>query len=129
MAKTVIVRAICDRCKAEGNEGVDSAEEVAFSYDGYSYGLDLCTPHAGEFHETIQSMIGASADRSALSAARRPRSSRANEPMGDGVVRQPARRDREQTGAIRDWANSHGYKVSSRGRIPTEVEAAYNTAH
>jgi hypothetical protein len=43
-------------------------------------------------------------------------------------VRQPARRDKEQIAAIREWANSHGYKVSNRGRIPGEVEAAYNAA-
>lgn len=129
MAKTVIVRAICDRCQAEGNQGVESAEEVSFSYDGYSYGLDLCAAHAAEFHDTIQSMIAWSADRSPLSPARRQRSNKSTGASADGAGRQPARRDREQTGAIREWANSNGYKVSSRGRIPDEVEEAYNAAH
>jgi len=125
MAKTVIVRSICDRCQAEGKEGVDSAEEVSFSYDGYSYGLDLCAPHATAFHDTLQSLIGWSTDRSPMSAGRRIRSG------GTSTNRagQPARRDREQIGAIREWANANGYKVSTRGRIPAEVEDAYNAAH
>jgi len=130
MAKTVIVRAICDRCNTEGQEGVESVEEVHFSYDGYSYGLDLCASHASEFHNTLQGLISASTDRSRVAAPRRTQTASASEgsaAMSSG--RQPARRDKEQIGAIRDWANANGYKVSNRGRIPAEVEAAFNAAH
>lgn len=45
------------------------------------------------------------------------------------VATGPAKRDPEQTRAIRDWANSNGYQVSSRGRIPGEIEEAYEAAH
>jgi hypothetical protein len=129
MAKTVIVRTICDRCNAEGNEGVESAEEVTFSYDGYSYTLDLCAPHAEDFHNTVQSIITWSTDRSPVAtSSRRSRKSAADGAPAAKSARQPARRDREQIAAIREWANSHGYKVSNRGRIPAEVEAAYNAA-
>ena len=31
--------------------------------------------------------------------------------------------------AIRDWANANGYTVSTRGRIPAEVQNAYSAAH
>ena len=130
MAKTVIVRAICDRCIAEGKEGVDSTGEVTFSYDGFSYTLDLCAPHADDFHNTIQALIAASTDRSPVGAPRRARSA----PAPDGVPlskspRQPARRDKEQIGAIREWAKANGHKVSDRGRIPGDVEAAFQAAH
>jgi hypothetical protein len=128
MAKTVIVRSICDRCKADGIGEVESAEETGFSYDGYSYALDLCGPHAEDFHNTVQSMIAWSSDRS---RAPEGRGRRSNTPAAklseDG--RGPARRDKEQIGAIRDWANANGYKVSNRGRIPADVELAYNAAH
>jgi hypothetical protein len=30
------------------------------------------------------------------------------------------------TKAIREWASQHGYTVSTRGRIPSEVQAAFN---
>jgi hypothetical protein len=130
MAKTVIVRAICDRCLAEGNEGVESTEEVAFSYEGFSYKLDLCGRHAEDFHNTIQGLISASTDRSRVGAARRARTESAAD-GGAGVKPspRPARRDKEQVGAIRDWARANGHKVSDRGRIPGDVEAAFHAAH
>jgi hypothetical protein len=126
MAKTVIVRAICDRCQTEGNKDVNSAEEVSFSHDGYSYGLDLCAAHAAAFHDTIQAMIAWSTDRSPVSPVRRQRGT--TSAVGSSPS-QPARRDREQISAIREWANANGFKVSNRGRIPGEVEEAYNAAH
>jgi hypothetical protein len=73
-------------------------------------------------------MIAWSSDRS---RAPEGRGRRSNTPAAklseDG--RGPARRDKEQIGAIRDWANANGYKVSNRGRIPADVELAYNAAH
>ena len=30
---------------------------------------------------------------------------------------------------IREWARKNGYKVSDRGRISSEVQAAYDKAH
>lgn len=130
MAKTVIVRGICDRCKAEGNGEVDSSDEVAFSFDGYAYGLDLCAPHAEEFHTTLQEMMTWSTDRTRVAGPRRARSAGvADTASTASSAGQPARRDKEQIGAIRDWANSNGFKVSNRGRIPADVEAAYSAAH
>lgn len=130
MAKTVIVRAVCDRCIAEGNEGVESTEEVAFAYDGFSYKLDLCGRHAEDFHNTVQALIAASTDRSSVGSTRRARSASAADGAG-GVRPAPrtARRDKEQLGAIREWARANGHKVSDRGRIPGEVEAAFQAAH
>jgi len=129
MAKTVIVRAICDRCVAEGNGGVESAEEVAFAHDGFSYTLDLCGRHAEEFHNTMQALIAASTDRSPVGAARRARIASADGAAGVKPSPRPARRDKEQLGAIREWARANGHKVSDRGRIPGEVEAAFQAAH
>lgn len=127
MAKTVIVRAICDRCNAEGSPGVESAEEASFSYDAYTYTLDLCAPHATEFHDTIQGLIAASTDRSRVATGRAGRLVAEAAPT-PRFTRQPARRDKEQLGAIRDWARANGHKVSDRGRIPREVEAAFQAA-
>ncbi len=127
MAKTVIVQTVCDRCQAEGKEGVESNSEVAFSFEGYAYTLDLCSPHAEDVQNTIQTMIAWSSDRERLRESRRRRSGAASTTAtGPG---QPARRDKEQIGAIRDWANANGFKVSNRGRIPAEVEEAYSAAH
>jgi hypothetical protein len=43
-----------------------------------------------------------------------------------GNGRSPARRGAEQVAAIRTWARSHGYTVAEKGRIPAEIEDAYN---
>lgn len=40
----------------------------------------------------------------------------------------PPAADREQTKVIREWAREHGYEVAERGRIPTNVIAAYQEA-
>ncbi len=37
--------------------------------------------------------------------------------------------DRKQTATVRDWARSNGYTVSDRGRIPTAVQDAFDSAH
>ncbi len=130
MAKSIIVKITCDRCKTEGNEGVDGSESVSFAYDGYSYGLDLCPNHAEEFHNTIQDLIATSTERERVGSSRRTGASSPPPPTPAPPTnpRGPARRDKEQLQAIRDWANSHGFKVSNRGRIPGEVEAAYQAA-
>lgn len=39
-----------------------------------------------------------------------------------------ASRDRAQLAKIREWANENGYQVGAKGRIPREVEAAYEAA-
>jgi hypothetical protein len=132
MAKTLIVKITCDRCKAEGaGDEIAGEESVSFSYDGYSYGMDLCVKHAEVFHNTIQELIALATERERLGATSRrgrpaasPIASTAAAPQGKA----PARRDKEQLQAIRDWANANGYKVSNRGRIPAEVEAGYQAS-
>jgi hypothetical protein len=133
MAKTLIVQLTCDRCKAEKGENVDGAQTVAFGFDGYDYSLDLCAPHADDFHNTVQGLIGWSSDRSRSGAARRPRrASAADEGSGAGGPT-PAPRssaDRERLKAIREWARANGHPdLGDRGRIPQAIVAAYDTAH
>ena len=36
---------------------------------------------------------------------------------------------REQTQAIRDWAKGAGYEISSRGRVPKNIQDAFEQAH
>lgn len=39
------------------------------------------------------------------------------------------RTDRDQTAAVRAWAQENGYTVSARGRISREIQDAYHAAH
>jgi hypothetical protein len=131
MAKTLIVRITCDRCKVEGvGDEVAGDESVSFSYDGYVYGLDLCAKHAEAFHDTIQDLISIATERERMSSpARRLRAAGAPAAgPAPAEPKAPARRDKEQLQAIREWANSHGYQVSNRGRIPANIEEAYQAS-
>lgn len=132
MAKTLIVKITCDQCKAEGlGDEVIGDESVSFSYDGYSYGLDLCAEHVAAFHKTMDELISLAPERERIGAFRRGRPQAGGEASqqsaaASGPPRKPARRDREQLQAIREWATGHGYKVSTRGRIPADVEQAFH---
>lgn len=131
MAKTLIVQLTCDRCKAESGTTVEGSESVAFGYDGYSYSVDLCAPHAHEFHDTVQSLIGWSSDRSRLVGARRTRS--ANSTPAAGVEPAAAQRsggDRERLKAIREWARKNGHPdLGDRGRIPQRIVDEFDLAN
>jgi len=123
----------CDRCKAEKGENVDGAETVTFGFDGYDYSLDLCKEHGGDFHNTLQGLIGWSSDRTRSGGGRRARRSSASEDGGSTTgAATPARSsaDRERLKAIRDWARQNGHPdLGDRGRIPQAVVAAYDSAH
>lgn len=54
MAKTTVTVITCDRCHSESGTDVEGSESVSFGYDGYSYSLDFCSPHAEDFHESVQ---------------------------------------------------------------------------
>jgi hypothetical protein len=43
------------------------------------------------------------------------------------IVRTPARNDREQNKAIRDWAKRQKIELSERGRIPRRIVEQYET--
>ena len=130
MAKTTVTWLTCDQCKAETGEDVEAEESVSFGYDGYLYALDLCAPHAENFHGTVQAMIGWSSERSRTSSARRSRRatpSGASQPEPGPGRRRTAGSDRLRT--IREWARDNGYpELGNRGRIPQRIVAEYEAA-
>jgi hypothetical protein len=116
MARKLVVHVTCDVCGAEVPEGTAT---VAFTYGGQSYETDLCDSDRLE----LDAAVGRYVTVAHTVSTGRARSN------GSGVSapkRSPARRDPEQVKAIRDWARSAGYALSDRGRIPSEIEAAYN---
>ncbi|MGW5518876.1 histone-like nucleoid-structuring protein Lsr2 [Nocardia africana] len=110
MAKKVIVELIDDF------DGKSKAEEtVSFSLDGVEYEIDLSTKNASKLRAAFEKWTG-----SARKVGRAPR----------GKAKTGARTaaDKQQTAAIREWAKTNGYNVSSRGRIQAQVIEAYNKA-
>lgn len=96
-------------------DGGKADETVAFGLDGKSYEIDLSATNAAKLREIV---AGYSA------AARRP-SGRDRARSAAPTAPRPVI-DREQSQAIREWARSHGLKVSERGRIPSDVIDAYH---
>jgi hypothetical protein len=95
-------------------DGSEGASTVTFAYRGTSYEIDL--------GEENQAKLGA-ALAPFIMAARRT-----------GRVPVPADRKtsasrRRDLAAIRAWAREQGLEVPDRGRVPAEVQKAYDAAH
>jgi hypothetical protein len=102
------------------DENLPADETVSFSLDGTSYEIDLADKNAKEMRDAFSRYV---------SAARKVgRSGRSTGGSGRGRG-SGGRMDREQAGAIRDWARKNGHAVSDRGRIPASVVEAYEAAH
>ena len=104
------------------NSDVPADETITFALDGTTYEIDLSEKNAADLRDTFARYVGAARKVTRGGGGPSPRSS----------PRQPAHRgrmDREQAGAIRDWARKNGHNVSDRGRIPASVVDAYEAAH
>jgi hypothetical protein len=107
-----------------------ATETVAFSLDGQSYEIDLNEKNAAELRDAMAKYVA---------AARRPGRSGSGSASGSGGRRSgrgssgsrpaAAGSDRERVQAIREWARSNGHTVSERGRLSSNVIAAYDAAH
>ena len=81
---------------------------MSFSLDGTSYEIDLAEKNAKEMRDAFSRYV---------SAARKV--GRGTRASGGGRSRATGgRMDREQAGAIRDWARKNGHSVSDRGPHP-----------
>ena len=101
-------------------DGTEAHETVAFSLDGTSYEIDLTDEHAAELRDAFAPWVGAA--RRAGGRSSSPRSAGARRASsGNG--------DKQRVQEIREWARTHGHKVSERGRLSATVVEAYEAAH
>lgn len=98
-------------------DGGEADETVQFALDGVSYEIDLSEANA----EALREALGAY-----VSAARRVggRSVRRS-----GTAKSRPAAERVDLSELRAWARDHGFQVSDRGRVSSEVRAAYEAAH
>ena len=111
------------------DDSISADETVTFALDGTTYEIDLSDKNASEMRDVFAKYVDAA----------RKVSGRGNRASGTGRSRATGgtatgnggggRMDREQAGAIRDWARKNGHEVSDRGRIPGSVVEAYEAAH
>ncbi len=104
------------------DDDVAADETVTFSLDGTTYEIDLSEKNAQQMRDAFSTYVNAARKVSAR-GARASGGGRSKATGGGG------RMDREQAGAIRDWARKNGHEVSDRGRIPASVVDAFEAAH
>jgi hypothetical protein len=114
MAQQTTVRFVDDL------DGSDASGTFDFSLDGRNYQIDLSDENAAKLRDALAPYIGAARKAGGRSRGRAPRQT--------AVAEKPARSNREETAAIRQWARENGHQVSERGRIPKSVIEAYQAA-
>jgi hypothetical protein len=117
MAQQKTVRFIDD---LDGSEAVGT---VTFSLENRSYEIDLSDENTDKLHEALAPFIEHARQIGNRGAGRGRRGQGQR-----GEEKKPARSNREETAAIREWARAHGHKVNDRGRISKLVVEAYETA-
>jgi hypothetical protein len=93
-------------------DGAEASRTVIFGYEGVSYEIDLSEANATAFEDAVALYVG---------HARRARSSRRSGRRSSG--------SRGDLGAVRAWAAENGMEVAPRGRLSSEILAAYDAAH
>ncbi|MFD7010687.1 Lsr2 family protein [Rhodococcus jostii] len=115
MARKVVVEMVDD---IDGTVFGHDGQSISYAVDGVEYVIDLKDEHANELRETLEYYIA----HSTRVGGRKHRSDRQVNPA-------TARRPSGETQKIRAWAIEQGHTLSSRGRIPAEIEQAFHDAH
>jgi hypothetical protein len=129
VAQKIRVELVCDAC----DDGRPAQRTLGFAFDDEGgerseYKIELCARHMAQLVGAMQQWIDIARVEPILTKA----NGRGKARGANGISarqsngRTPARRGAEQVAAIRTWARSHGYTVAEKGRIPAEIEEAYN---
>ncbi|WP_410573851.1 histone-like nucleoid-structuring protein Lsr2 [Amycolatopsis sp. cmx-4-61] len=97
-------------------DGSTAAQTVQFSLDGVTFEIDLSDRNASALRHELARYIG---------AGRRVGGRKVRVATGQSTTAA----DRERNQRIRAWANANGYDVSERGRLSSEVVAAFERVH
>src|SRR4051812_34873069 len=102
-------------------DGGDADRTVEFGLDGVNYTIDLSEKNVGKLRKALDPYLENAQRVSRTATQGRIASRSAAAPTGKS--------DRDQNQAIREWAKKNGHSISDRGRIPSEVVAAFHAAH
>lgn len=94
-----------------------SGETVLFGLDGATYEIDLTLANAEKLRTAVSPFVG---------HARRIAGRR--KPGSTARTARPKPRVEHSPREVRDWGRTNGFDVPSRGRIPEEVQTAFNAA-
>ena len=105
-------------------DGSEASGTFDLSLDGRDYQIDLSDDNAAKLRDALSPFVNAARKAGVRSSGRG---------LGRGqsqpAAEKPARTNRQETHAIREWAREHGHEVNDRGRIPKSVMEAYQAAN
>jgi hypothetical protein len=95
----------------------EGATTVTFAYRGTSYEIDLGEKNQAALDKALAKFIAAArpSSQTRLAGGRK----RSDVKLGT----------RAELATIRAWAREHGFEVSDRGRVSSEIREAYDAAH
>jgi hypothetical protein len=103
------------------NGSTDDVSTVRFHLDKTNYEIDLTATNEARLRDKLARFLDAATPATPAAPPRTPsRTRRAVKSIPVG---------RDQTQAVRDWAKTAGYEISTRGRIPKNIQEAFNQAH
>jgi hypothetical protein len=108
MQKT-IVTLVDDLTGKEFEDG----ETIEFGFEGKQYEVDLAKANAERFRKQLQKYA---------EAGRKVRTHRVTRSTVSGA-------HKGRTSEIRNWAVMHGFEIGTKGRIPGQIQEAYDKAH
>lgn len=108
MAKTTTTTTVI----TDDLDGSNNAEEVAFSFDGTDYTIDLNKKN-----------------RAALEKALKPYLEAGTKVRRSARTKSTSTSPKRDLAAIREWANAQGIQVSERGRVAASVIDQYDAAN
>lgn len=103
-------------------DGTEATETVTFGIDGVNYEIDLSQDNAERLRSSLSPYVGGG--RRVGGARRRPGGGGSRSRAASSGA--PANLD---TNSVREWARANGHQVADRGRIRSDIIAAYQAAH
>ncbi|WP_072312885.1 histone-like nucleoid-structuring protein Lsr2 [Agrococcus sp. Marseille-P2731] len=110
MAKKTLVQLVDDFSGESIADG--EGRTIRFAFDGAEYEIDLTNEHVEEFSDVLERFVRASRR---VSGRRKTGGTTTGRTSGGN----------SETAAIREWAESQGMKVATRGRIPADIVEQY----
>src|SRR5437764_9926015 len=110
-------------------DGGEASETVSFSLDGVSYEIDVSESNASKLRDALAPWVG-HARRVGGRSGGGGGGSRARSGGSGGSSSSRSRgNSKHDLSDVRSWARDNGFQVSDRGRVSSEVIAAYEKAH
>ena len=107
--RQIIETVTCDVC----GQTTDDPTNVTLGWGREQWELDLCPTHNAELSQQFDQWTANARRTSSASGSR-----------GRGTKASPA-----DVAAVREWAKANGFKVGDKGRIASDVRAAYAAAN